>query len=184
MRRDLVFLLLCMLAMSARAQGPAPDGIEQFSSERFQVLEGQVQSLKRDILGFSRDLHSLMKEALFQSETQVAVYVSADQSAEFQVSSIQLALDGRTIATRVYTVSENEALRQGGVQRLFVGRVEPGNHKLTVSFLVSESDGRSRRGDTSFNFKKDETANILEIEITGGPSKNEPDLNLKEWRSS
>ncbi len=181
MKRFLTVLLWAALAMSARAQDATPDEVERLAGERFQLLEGQVQSLKRDILGFSRDLHSLMKEALFPAETQLAVYISADSAVGFQISSLQITLDGKAIANRVYSPAENGALREGGVQRLFLGRVDPGKHKLTISYLVSEAEGRSFRGDKSFDFSKDETSKILEVIISGG---TQPDLNLKEWRSS
>lgn len=184
MKRFLTVLLWVALAVNARAQEGTPDEVERLAGERFQVLEGQVQSLKRDILGFSRDLHSLMKEALFPSETQVAVYISAASTIGFQVSSLQISLDGKAIANRVYSPAENGALREGGVQRIFVGRVDPGKHKLTVSYLVSESEGHSFRGDQSFSFDKDEAPKILEVLITGGSSGKQPELSLKEWRSS
>lgn len=184
MKRFLTILLWLTLAMGARAQDGVPDDVERLSAERFQILEGQVQSLKRDILGFSRDLHSLMKEALFPSETQVAIYISAGSNVAFQLSSLQISLDGKAVANRVYSPAENGALREGGVQRLFVGRVDPGKHKLTVSYLVTESEGRSFRGDQSFSFDKDGTAKVLEVTITGGSSGKQPELSLKEWRSS
>ena len=81
MRKLLLYVVFCFLiAMGANAQEQAPDAVEQLSEERFLLLEGQVQSLKRDVVGLSRDLHSLMKEALFPSRTQVAIYISMDKS--------------------------------------------------------------------------------------------------------
>jgi hypothetical protein len=144
-------------------------------------VDGQVQSLKSDVLDLNRDLFVLEQELLYPANTQVAVFVSIDAGTFFALDSVQLKIDGKEVANYLYTPREVNALVQGGVQRLFVGNLKVGKHEL-VAFLTGKGphDRDYTRGAT-LNFQKDIGAKYLELTITDDQSKLQPQFRIKDW---
>ena len=89
-------------------------------------LEKDVQDLKSEVLALNRDLFVLEEELLYPANTQVAVFVSMDVGELFELDSLELEVDGKSVASYLYTEREVEALREGGVQRLYVGNLRAG----------------------------------------------------------
>ena len=77
-------------------------------------LEKDVQDLKSEVLALKRDLFVLEEELLYPANTQVAVFVSMDVGELFDLDSLELKMDGKSVASYLYTEREVEALRQGG----------------------------------------------------------------------
>ena len=86
-------------------------------------LEADVQSLREDVLSLNKDLSALEEELLFPANTQVAVFLSLDVGAFFELDSVQLRLDNKEVANYLYTEREIAALNRGGVHRVFLGNV-------------------------------------------------------------
>ena len=63
--------LLCVPIYAAEVKPPP-------AQQNFKTLDGQVQSLKQEVLELNRDLFVLEEELLFPATTQVAVFVSMD----------------------------------------------------------------------------------------------------------
>ena len=57
-----------------------------------------------------------------------------------RLDAVRIQIDGQLVAHHIYSAKELEALRKGGVQRIYVGNVATGEHQLEV--LV---DGKRRR---------------------------------------
>lgn len=144
-------------------------------------VDGQVQSLKSDVLDLNRDLFVLEQELLYPANTQVAVFVAIDAGTFFGLDSVQLKIDGKEVANYLYTPREVHALVQGGVQRLFVGNLKVGKHEL-VAFLTGKGphDRDYTRGAT-LEFQKDIGAKYLELTITDDQSKLQPQFRIKDW---
>jgi hypothetical protein len=144
-------------------------------------VDGQVQSLKSDVLDLNRDLFVLEQELLYPANTQVAVFVSIDAGTFFALDSVQLKIDGKEVADYLYTPREVHALVQGGVQRLYVGNLKVGKHEL-VAFLTGKGphDLDYTRGAT-LDFHKDIGAKYLELTITDDQSKLQPQFRIKDW---
>ena len=144
-------------------------------------VDGQVQSLKSDVLDLNRDLFVLEQELLYPANTQVAVFVSMDAGTFFALDSVQLKIDGKEVANYLYTPRETHALVQGGVQRLYVGNLKVGKHEL-VAFLTGKGphDLDYTRGAT-LDFQKDIGAKYLELTITDDQRKLQPQFRIKDW---
>ncbi len=144
-------------------------------------VDGQVQSLKSDVLDLNRDLFVLEQELLYPANTQVAVFVSMDAGTFFALDSVQLKIDGKEVANYLYTPRETHALVQGGVQRLYVGNLKVGKHQL-VAFLTGKGPHALdyTRGAT-LDFQKDIGAKYLELTITDDQRKLQPQFRIKDW---
>ncbi len=93
-----------------------------------------MQSLRREVVDLNRDLFMLEEDLLFPASTQVAVFVSMDVGTFFALDSVQLKVDDKEVANYLYTEREQDALKRGGVQRLWLGNMKAGEHEVTAFF--------------------------------------------------
>jgi hypothetical protein len=144
-------------------------------------VDGQVQSLKSDVLDLNRDLFVLQQELLYPANTQVAVFVAMDAGTFFALDSVQLKIDGREVANYLYTPRETHALVQGGVQRLYVGNLKAGKHELVAFFTGKGPHDLDYTRGATLDFQKTIGAKYLELTITDDQSKLQPQFRIKDW---
>ncbi|HJZ96231.1 MAG TPA: hypothetical protein VKE70_06975, partial [Candidatus Solibacter sp.] len=104
-------------------------------------LDEQVQQTKSDVLSIAAEMNQLEEKLLYPSGTQVAVFVALAKGDQLRLDAVRLQIDGQLVAHYIYSAKELEALRKGGVQRIYVGNVATGDHQLNV--LV---DGKLKGG--------------------------------------
>jgi len=165
-------LLLCLGATHGRAQ--------QTDQQQMRGLDEQVQELKSDVLAMSAELRQLEEKLLYPSGTQVAIFVALSQGDTMRLDAVRLQIDGALVAHYIYSAKELEALRKGGVQRIYVGNVTTGEHRLDV--LV---DGKVEGGDDfsqseQFTFRKEVKPKLVELTLAG-PRSGIPPIALGEW---
>src|SRR5882672_8664151 len=97
-----------------------------------QGLDEQVQEIKSDVLSIAAELNQLEEKLLYPSGTQVAIFVALAKGDELRLDAVRLQIDGQLVAHYIYSAKELQALRKGGVQRIYVGNVATGDHKLDV----------------------------------------------------
>jgi hypothetical protein len=133
-------------------------------------LDEQVQQTKSDVLSIAAELNQLEEKLLYPSGTQVAIFVALAKGDELRLDAVRLQIDGQLVAHYIYSAKELEALRKGGVQRIYVGNVATGDHQLNV-FL----DGKLKAGvDFSrtqhFTFRKEVKPKFVELTMAGADS--------------
>lgn len=176
-----LLLLAALLPLSAFAQnGNIPDRFTILPDPNFQSLDEKVQSLRKDVLDLSQDLARLQNELLTPGSTQVSVFVSLDGQEALDLDSFQLKLDDRPVANYLYTAGEQEALRRGGVQRLYLGNVSVGPHQLSASFIGKDAAGKDKRASVSQSFEKSMAAKFFELKVSKDETES-PKLTVKEW---
>src|SRR5436190_1769740 len=109
-----------------------------------QGLDEQVQEIKTDVLSIAAELNQLEEKLLFPSETQVAIFVALSKGDAMRLDAVRIQIDGKLVAHYIYSAKELEALRKGGVQRIYVGNVSTGDHQIEV--LVDGKDGGKDSG--------------------------------------
>jgi hypothetical protein len=170
-----VFIAGLMLApFAATAADPA-------AASTPRSLEADVQSLRKDVLELNKDLSALEEELLFPANTQVAVFLSLDVGAFFELDAVQLRLDNKEVANYLYTEREIAALNRGGVHRVFLGNVVTGKHELVAFFTGKGPHGRDYKRGANLNFEKGQGAKYLELRISDRQSAQQPEFTVKEW---
>lgn len=190
----LAIAALWMLSMTASAQDSAPldadalvataaamDIDEAQSRSQFRSLDGDVQSLKKEVLDLNRDLFLLEEELLFPANSQVAFFISLDVGEYFQVDSVNLKIDGKEVANYLYTVREADALSRGGVHRVHMGNLKVGDHELIAIFTGKGPNVRDYRRGATMSFNKGIGAKYVELNITDAVKKQQPEFDIKEW---
>ena len=99
----------------------------------------------------------------------------------FQLDSVQLKIDDKPVTGYLYTRREGEALRRGGVQRLWVGNLPSGEHELVALFVGKGPHDRDYRRATSITFEKEPGPKYLEIRIRDSEAMMQPEFEIREW---
>lgn len=154
-----VILGILLLVLSVAAFG------QEISREQIKGLDEQVQEIKSDVLAIAAELNQLEEKLLYPSNTQVAVFVSLAGGETFRLDSVEIQLDGRPVAHHIYTFKELEALRKGGVQRIYTGNIRSGDHDLEVSAIGKSSGGADVQKTNRFKVNKDVGPKIVEISL-------------------
>jgi hypothetical protein len=170
-RAVILFVAAALLLMPVFAEADdAPRAIDQ-----------DVQDLKSEVLALNRDLFVLEEELLYPANTQVAVFVSMDAGELFDLDSMELKLDGKAVASYLYTPREVDAMREGGVQRLYVGNLRAGNHELVAFFNGKGPHDVDYRRGANYSFEKGLGTKYLELRIEDRQSNQQPEFTVKEW---
>lgn len=171
-RKDIMLTRILIGLLVLSCAGPA------LAAPPAQPLDERVEALKQRALDLDRDLSRLETELLFAGDTQVSVFVSLAGGGDLVLDSVRLLIDGSERAGHLYEAAQVDALRRGGVQRLYLGQLRPGPHKLTASFIAHRAGGKEYRDERSLSITKGEGAKYVELKVTGGAS---PRLDITEW---
>ncbi len=156
-------LLLCLFALYVVPSAMAA----QISKEQVKGLDEQVQDIKQDVLEISTALNLLEEKLLYPSNTQVSLFISLVDGEEFELDAIEIGIDGNSVAHHIYSFKELQALREGGLQRVFTGNVMTGDHNLKIGFKARNSQGKLIEAFSDYNFTKDVGPGLVEIRIVG-----------------
>lgn len=144
-------------------------------------IDSQLQVLKKEVMQLNRQLFILEEELLYPSSTQLAVFLSVDVGQYFVIDNVELKIDGETMTHYLYTVREQKALARGGVQRLYMGNLQSGEHQLTAIFNGVGPNQRPLQRATSITFNKVKEVKNIELSIKDDESKQQAQFSAREW---
>lgn len=182
----IIFVCLVMANLSAHAQNinfaeDAKQNSARQALETVKKLSKDIQTLKSSVVDLNKDLRLMEEELLFPSSTQAVVFVSLDMGKFFTLESIKLKLDGKTVASHLYSEKQRNALARGGVQRLHITNLNQGLHDLTAFFTGLGPNGRPYKRATQLQFEKGKGSQYLELAIVDDMAKQEPTFTVKQW---
>jgi hypothetical protein len=167
-------------AMIIALLAPSLTLAEEERPAAMQSLDQQVQDIKSDVLAISAELRALEEKLLYPSNTQVAIFVSIAEGEKVALDSARISIDGELVAHHIYTWKEIEALKKGGVQRIYTGNVATGEHSLEVAVTGRRIDGANAETVERFAFKKEvdpkNVGIVLDAGLTGSPS-----IDIASW---
>jgi hypothetical protein len=137
-------------------------------------LDEQVQQTKSDVLSIAAELNQLEEKLLYPSGTQVAIFVALAKGDELRLDAVRLQIDGQLVAHYIYSAKELEALRKGGVQRIYVGNVATGEHKLNVLVDGKLKSGSDFNRTEHFTFHKEVKPKLVELTVAGPDAGSTP----------
>jgi hypothetical protein len=164
---------------AANVQGPSREEIPS-DEQQMRGLDEQIQEMKSDALRMSAELSQLEEKLLYPSGTQVAIFVALAKGDRMRLDAVRLQIDGELVAHYIYSAKELEALRKGGVQRIYVGNVASGDHKLDVLVDGKLEGGADFSRTGQFTFRKEVKPKLVGLTLAGPGSGNTP-IALGEW---
>lgn len=139
-----------------------------------QNLSQQIETLKQAMVNLNRDLFILEEDLLFPASTQVAVYLSMDVGEYFALDAVEIRINGDVKTYYLYTDRQVNALHRGGVQRLYVGNVNRGEHELSAYFIGVGPENREYKRALSVQFTKSEDPVALALNVVDSTRKQQP----------
>jgi hypothetical protein len=154
----LIFLLIPLSCWSAG-----------LTREQIKGLDEQVQEIKKDVLAISAELHLLEEKLLYPSTSQVSLFVSVTKDTSYSPDAVQIKINGKKVAHHIYSFKEVDALRRGGVQRIYTGNIRGGKHQLVVDVIGKKSGSKTKRNKT-YTITKGVGPKLVEINLGSGGS--------------
>ena len=143
-------------------------------------LDEQVQEVKSDVLSIAADLNQLEEKLLYPSDTHLTVFVCLAHGETMRLDAVQIQVDGQLATRYVYSFKELDALRKGGVQRIYSGNIASGAHELEVSVSGKLTNGKDYTQTEHFPFTKEIKPKLLGVTLAG-PDAPEPGIHLGDW---
>jgi len=172
--KHLIVMLFLVIFVAASAQAA------EVSKQQIKGLDEQVQDIKKDVLELTSELSLLEEKLLFPSNTQVSVFVSLISDNGLMLDSMQIKLNNKVVAQHLYSHREIEALRAGGVQRIYTGNIKTGDHELVASLIGRTESGDGRQYDAGFAVTKAVGPKFVEIQIDGSGASGQT-ITFKDW---
>ena len=144
-------------------------------------LSTQIQKLKLSVVDLNKDLRLMEEELLFPSSTQASVFVSLDIGTFFTLEGIKLKVDGKQVATHLYSEKQRQALARGGIQRLHLTNLNQGLHTISAFFTGLGPNGRPYKRASELAFSKGQGSQFIELAIVDDMAKQEPVFTIKQW---
>tara|TARA_R110002072_G_scaffold172728_1_gene326969 strand:- start:51960 stop:52559 length:600 start_codon:yes stop_codon:yes gene_type:complete len=198
LQRQLPFLLilsfLCLFQVNAAETLGQSDVIEEGSldaggnvgkaevvNENLNALVSEAEKIKKEIIKINQELYKFQKELLYPSNTQLAIFLSYSEKTSFVLDSIEINLDGKLVSSSLYRDSEIEALKKGGIQRIYLGSLSDGKHKLSMQFNGQGQNERYFRRKKILSFIKEENARYIQLIVSDNNVSGEPVFKVKQW---
>jgi hypothetical protein len=122
-------------------------------------------------------------EALERLDAEIAQHYGVDEphldSLDYHIEHAEFSV-GDFVAQHTHSYKELEALRKGGVQRIYTGNVPTGQHRLEVSVAGKLASGREFVGSESFDFDKDVEPKLVGITLAT-KATGDPHIELGGW---
>jgi hypothetical protein len=174
MTKAFVYLTFTLIAWGSPVLGWGDGGTQQ----EMRSLDEQVQEIKTDVLGIATDLSQLEEQLLFPSNTQVSVFISLSPQDPFRLDAVQIRIDGELATHHIYSFKELDALKSGGIQRIFTGNYSTGAHQLEVSVIGKLENGKEYKESRQFSFDKGIDPRLLGVALAA--SSSDP-IELQNW---
>jgi hypothetical protein len=169
------------------APAPSPAAVQKPSQEEISAdqrqmrgLDEQIQEIKSDSLRMAAELNQLEEKLLYPSGTQVAIFVELAKGDTMRLDAVRLQIDGQLVSHYIYSAKELQALRKGGVQRIYVGNVPTGDHKLEVLVDGKLEGGADFSRSGEFTFRKEVKPKLVGLTLAGPRSGSTP-ITLGDW---
>jgi len=141
----------------------------------------QAEQLKKEMIQLNRELYQFEEDLLYPANSQLAVFLSLSSDSSFVLDSIELRLDDKMVSTYLYKKAEIVALKKGGIQRIYLGSLSDGRHKLTAQFNGQGSNNRYFRRKKALSFNKEHDAKYIQMTISESSTTREPLFKVKQW---
>jgi hypothetical protein len=93
---------------------------------------------------------------------------------------VRLQINGQLVAHYIYSFKELDALRKGGVQRIYVGNVPTGSHELEVLVDGKLEGGADYSRTEKFTFSKGVEPKLVGLTLAGPDSGRAP-IEFGNW---
>lgn len=146
------------------------------------TLDNEIDRLKADVADLSQTLYQLEEDVLYPADTQVAVFLTLRDREGLDLDTVELYLNGTPVASHLYTERERGSLKQGGVQRLYIGNLPHGSHELKAVLTARSANERFVRREVTHDFRKRPGESRIQMTLDARAPDYEPVVSFQEWK--
>lgn len=179
---NIIFLICIMVILPVTGYSQEGPQLHDLQDKELQLLRAQLEATKKTLVDINSELVVLQELAQFPARSQIAVFVGMDKLPHFQLESVELRLDGVVVTLHRYTAHEKEAMRKGGLHRLYTGNVADGAHTVKALFKGQLSDTQAYSDSASYNFRKADQPTVFTLGIYDFLHDNTPEMTIREDR--
>lgn len=151
------------------------------ANENLNAIVNEAEKIKQDIIKINQDLYRFQESLLYPANTQLAIFLSYAENSAFVLDSIEIILDDQLVSSALYRETEIQALKKGGIQRVYLGSLSDGKHKLSMQFNGQGQNDRYFRRKKILSFVKEEKARYIQLIVSDNNSTGEPIFKVKQW---
>jgi hypothetical protein len=159
-------LVLALLAASAAAA----DGLDE-----------ELERLNAEIASHSERVFALEQKVLHPANTRLAVFLTLQSRDALDLDSVELFVNGQPVASHLYSDRERASLERGGIQQLFTGNLENGEHELKTVITARSADDDFVRRESTHRFRKRPGVLRLQMSLEARAPDYEPRVSFMEW---
>lgn len=143
-------------------------------------LDDEITDLKARVSAHAAEVFQLEQKVLHPVDTRLAVFLTLANRDGLDLDSVELFVDGQSVASHLYTLRESGSLRQGGTQQLFTGNLANGAHTLKAVITARAANDRFVRRESTHRFQKRPGALRLEMALEAKAPDYEPRVSFVE----
>jgi len=106
------------------------------------------------------------------------VFISLSPQDPFRLDAVQIRIDGELATHHIYSFKELDALKSGGIQRIFTGNYATGAHQLEVSVIGKLENGKDYKESRQFTFDKGIDPRLLGVALAASGTDA---IELQNW---
>lgn len=173
----------CMSIFILTVVGSSLQAEERTESHKgFIELDSEIQAIKAEILEINQEILLLEEASLYPQDDQLVILVSIATGDSMVPGRITLRLDEDTVKQHDYSGAEVTALHQGGVHRLYAGRLDEGEYRLDISLSGMLARDKEFRKEHSTTVTMSRGRKFMELQLVSGKNNSKPGVIIREWQ--
>lgn len=144
-------------------------------------LDDELERLSAEVASHSEHVFALEQKVLHPANTRLAVFLTLQSRDALDLDSVELFVNGKPVASHLYSDRERASLERGGIQQLFTGNLENGEHELKTVITARSADDDFVRRESTHRFRKRPGVLRLQMSLEAGAPDYEPRVSFMEW---
>ncbi|WP_449287155.1 AraC family transcriptional regulator [Marinobacter sp. PE14] len=144
-------------------------------------LDEELERLNAEIASHSERVFALEQKVLHPANTRLAVFLTLQSRDALDLDSIELFVNGQPVASHLYSDRERASLERGGIQQLFTGNLENGEHELKTVITARSADDDFVRRKSTHRFRKRPGVLRLQMSLEARAPDYDPRVSFMEW---
>lgn len=144
-------------------------------------LDEEIERLSARVANHSESVFALEQRLLHPANTRLAVFLTLQSRDALDLDSVELFVNGKPVASHLYSERERNSLERGGIQQLFTGNLANGEHELKTVITARSANEDFVRRETTHRFRKRPGVLRLQMSLEARSPDYEPKVSFVEW---
>ncbi|WP_228744320.1 AraC family transcriptional regulator [Marinobacter salsuginis] len=143
-------------------------------------LDEELERLSAEVASHSERVFALEQKVLHPANTRLAVFLTLQSRDALDLDSVELFVNGQPVASHLYSDRERASLERGGIQQLFTGNLQNGEHELKTVITARSADDDFVRRESTHRFRKRPGVLRLQLSLEARAPDYEPRVSFVE----